>query len=48
MPAKIKKIKGGYKVSTPNNPSHSRKPMTLRNAIAQKLIIERAHKKGDK
>ena len=44
MPVTIKKTDGGYKVHTPKSGAHSKKPMTLRNAIAQKLIIERAHK----
>ncbi len=43
MPTSIVKVPGGYQVATPNHPSgHSGKPMTHRNAIAQKMIIDRA------
>jgi hypothetical protein len=43
MPTSIIKVPGGYQVVTPNHPKgHSLKPMTQRNAVAQKLIIDRA------
>jgi hypothetical protein len=46
MPSTIKKVKGGYIVVSPNHPEgHSRKPMTHKDAIAQKLIIDRSDKK---
>ncbi len=42
MPYSIIKVNGGYQVASPNHPEgHSKKPMTRRNAIAQKLIMER-------
>ena len=43
MPFSIVKKDGGYTVVSPNTPQgHSNKPMTRRNAIAQKMIMERA------
>lgn len=43
MPFTIIKKGSGYTVASPNHPEgHSNKPMTRRNAIAQKLIMERA------
>lgn len=43
MPVKIEKLGGGrYRVSTPNGVKAHR--TTLRNAIAQKLILERAER----
>ncbi len=48
MPTKIKKVKGGYQVVTPNHPEgHSKKPMTYENAVAQKMIIDRADKENN-
>jgi hypothetical protein len=46
MPYSIVKVKGGYQVTSPNHPEgHSNKPMTRKNAIAQKLIMMRAERK---
>ena len=43
MPFTIIKKGSGYTVASPNHPEgHSNKPMTRRNAIAQKMIMERA------
>ena len=39
MPATLRKVKGGYKVWTPNTGYHSRKPMTLRAAKAQLRLL---------
>lgn len=38
MPYNVKKVVGGYKVFSPNGPK-SRKPMTLRQAMAQQRAI---------
>ncbi len=43
MPYSIKKKGSGFTVTSPNHPEgHSNKPMTRKNAIAQKLIMQRA------
>lgn len=41
MPVKIRKIEGGYKVSTPGGVKA--KKTTKKKAIAQKIIIEKSH-----
>ena len=41
MPYSIVKVNGGYQVTSPNHPEgHSKKPMSLKNAQAQKRIME--------
>jgi len=39
VPAKLRKVKKGYKVYTPNTGAHSKAPMTLRNAKAQLRLL---------
>lgn len=38
MPYSLRKVKGGYKVASPNN-TFSKKPLTLRRAKAQLRAI---------
>lgn len=48
MPFNVKKSGGGYKVFSPHG-AKSKKPLTLRNAYAQKKAIEmnwKGEKKG--
>lgn len=47
MPEKIRPVKGGYKVYTPNTGAHSKKPMTLRNAIRQANAIRASEHNPD-
>lgn len=46
MPAKVRKVKGGYRVSTPNGVKA--KKTTLPKARAQARIINRYHRKTGK
>lgn len=48
MPYKVSKVKGGYKVTTPNHPQGmSKKPQTARQAYAQKAAIEHSTGEND-
>lgn len=47
MPYKVKKDKGGYKVTSPNHPQgFSKKPQSKKQAEAQRRAIE-ANTKGE-
>lgn len=46
MPAKVRKVKGGYRVSTPHGVKA--KKTSRRKAYAQAAIINRAHRKTGK